>query len=281
MQANRDAGHYVAEYDQRSPDQQHPPAWPDLTFAEWLRLAFQGYTVPLDAWRENCRAAVEAAKAGNAKARDWLTRYLIGSQPLKLVALVADERAAYFAEEEIEQERCSRSLMRSFSDAVAPLERQYDLRDLGLAAHDGSPNPQGTALLAVLRAGGKVQRRATDPEMLALNHFLVNLTQIKSARPFPKKAPAMASLIRRYFTATDPKTGRKLRKRSAKWYGQYTDAAGVRRRVPLSANKTAAQQNAERVGAPGGIGEGGHPRSLRGVPQVAAAQSFGRLPPAP
>jgi hypothetical protein len=45
MQANRDAGHYVAEFDQRPPDRQHPPDWPDLTFTEWLRLAFQGYKI--------------------------------------------------------------------------------------------------------------------------------------------------------------------------------------------------------------------------------------------
>jgi hypothetical protein len=45
MQANRDAGHYVAEYDQRPIDQQHEPTWPDLTFGEWLRLGFQGSTI--------------------------------------------------------------------------------------------------------------------------------------------------------------------------------------------------------------------------------------------
>jgi hypothetical protein len=45
MQANRDAGHYIAEYDIRPLDQQQEPAWPELTFAEWLRLAFQGYTI--------------------------------------------------------------------------------------------------------------------------------------------------------------------------------------------------------------------------------------------
>jgi hypothetical protein len=45
MQANRDAGHYIAEYDGRLPEQQQEPAWPELTFAEWLRLAFQGYTI--------------------------------------------------------------------------------------------------------------------------------------------------------------------------------------------------------------------------------------------
>lgn len=45
MQANRDAGHYVAEYDQRPPGDQQEPAWPDLKLSEWLRLAFQGFTI--------------------------------------------------------------------------------------------------------------------------------------------------------------------------------------------------------------------------------------------
>jgi hypothetical protein len=46
MQANRDAGHYVAEYDQRSPEQQQPPAWPEnLAFRDWLELGFKGFTI--------------------------------------------------------------------------------------------------------------------------------------------------------------------------------------------------------------------------------------------
>jgi hypothetical protein len=45
MYANRDAGHYVAEYDQRPPEQQQAPAWPDLQFRDWLELAFRGYTI--------------------------------------------------------------------------------------------------------------------------------------------------------------------------------------------------------------------------------------------
>jgi hypothetical protein len=45
MQSNRDAGHYVAEYDQRPSEQQQPPAWPDLQFRDWLELAFRGFTI--------------------------------------------------------------------------------------------------------------------------------------------------------------------------------------------------------------------------------------------
>jgi hypothetical protein len=49
-------------------------------------------------------------------------------------------------------------------------------------------------------------------------------------------------LIRRYYTFTDPETGRKTRKRSPKWYGQYIDSNGIRQRVSLSEYKTAATQ---------------------------------------
>ena len=45
MQANRDAGHYTAEYDQRPPEQQQPPDWPELEFRDWLELAFRGFTI--------------------------------------------------------------------------------------------------------------------------------------------------------------------------------------------------------------------------------------------
>src|SRR5262245_45599400 len=48
----------------------------------------------------------------------------------------------------------------------------------------------------------------------------------------------MASLFRP--TYTDKVTGEARSAR--KWYGQYTDGDGVRRRVPLTANKAAAQQ---------------------------------------
>ena len=52
----------------------------------------------------------------------------------------------------------------------------------------------------------------------------------------------MANLFKPTYTATDPLTGRKSQRRTKKWYGQFTDAGGIARRVPLSANKTAAQQ---------------------------------------
>jgi integrase len=62
----------------------------------------------------------------------------------------------------------------------------------------------------------------------------------------------MATLLKLYYTRyvdadgrrVKPKTpgARKVRERSTKWFGQYTDAAGRRRRVPLCADKAAARQ---------------------------------------
>jgi hypothetical protein len=45
MQANRDAGHYVAEYDLRPTERQQEPAWPDLPFRDWIEKAFKGFTI--------------------------------------------------------------------------------------------------------------------------------------------------------------------------------------------------------------------------------------------
>ena len=51
----------------------------------------------------------------------------------------------------------------------------------------------------------------------------------------------MASLYKKPITVTEPKTGRKIKRKSAKWWGRYRDASGVERRKPLAADKTAAQ----------------------------------------
>jgi hypothetical protein len=45
IEANRDAGLYVAHYDQRPPDQQQQPSWPDMPLRDWLELAFRGFTI--------------------------------------------------------------------------------------------------------------------------------------------------------------------------------------------------------------------------------------------
>jgi hypothetical protein len=43
--------------------------------------------VPLEDWRAIVMKAVASAKAGNARAREWLAKYLVGDDPLALVEL--------------------------------------------------------------------------------------------------------------------------------------------------------------------------------------------------
>jgi len=51
----------------------------------------------------------------------------------------------------------------------------------------------------------------------------------------------MASLYRKPVVITDSATGRKIRSKSKKWWGQYKDAFGRLKRTPLAVDKQAAQ----------------------------------------
>ena len=52
----------------------------------------------------------------------------------------------------------------------------------------------------------------------------------------------MASLFKQTYWTTDPATGKRTRHKTKTWYGKYGNADGLRCRVPLSTNKTAAEQ---------------------------------------
>ncbi len=51
----------------------------------------------------------------------------------------------------------------------------------------------------------------------------------------------MASLYKKPVIQTHPKTGKRIKTKSKKWWGRYRAANGTERRVPLAADKTAAQ----------------------------------------
>ena len=51
----------------------------------------------------------------------------------------------------------------------------------------------------------------------------------------------MANLYKKPVTVTDPKTGNRIKAKSKKWWGRYRTADGSEKRVPLAADKTAAQ----------------------------------------
>src|SRR5947209_3961114 len=51
----------------------------------------------------------------------------------------------------------------------------------------------------------------------------------------------MASLYKKPITLADPKTGEKIKSQSKKWWGRFRDANDRERRIPLAADKMAAQ----------------------------------------
>jgi hypothetical protein len=51
----------------------------------------------------------------------------------------------------------------------------------------------------------------------------------------------MASLYKKPVMLKDPQTGQKVKGTSKKWWGQFKDAHGRLRRVPLAVDKMAAQ----------------------------------------
>ena len=57
----------------------------------------------------------------------------------------------------------------------------------------------------------------------------------------------MASLYKKIFVKTDPKTGQKKTTESKKWYARYTDINGIERRVALSSDKKIAQRKLDEL----------------------------------
>lgn len=57
-----------------------------------------------EAWGEICDAALTAAKEGDAKAREWITRLVLGSDPMQLSGLARREQGSISAQEEMAAE---------------------------------------------------------------------------------------------------------------------------------------------------------------------------------
>src|SRR5262245_34115100 len=57
-------------------------------------LATLNAAVPLDTWQAICKRAADDALAGDAKARDWLAKWLLGLESRLLTTLAAEESVA-------------------------------------------------------------------------------------------------------------------------------------------------------------------------------------------
>lgn len=79
--------------------------------------------VPINAWLEVIARALEDAKAGDAQARQWLSRYLLGNSPASLFSLAVQEQRGRSVEDEISIEAVKRDATDKKSEA---LERLFD-----------------------------------------------------------------------------------------------------------------------------------------------------------
>lgn len=84
-------------------------------------MSILGDCLTPEVWTEICRRAVEDAKAGDKSARDWLAKYALGSTPISLTDLAADEAAGFDEGTDLAQlgkSRASRRLLGQVCDIV-------------------------------------------------------------------------------------------------------------------------------------------------------------------
>lgn len=87
-------------------------------------------TVTLDDWREIARRAVDDAKAGDGKAREWLSRYTLGLEPMTLQALAVMEELGVTDDHmtRAEAKRQTNTMWTNLSANETPIERALDLK---------------------------------------------------------------------------------------------------------------------------------------------------------
>ena len=104
-----------------------------------------------------------------------------------------------------------------------------------------------------------------------------------SGRPSPS-TPSTATIARRTASASPrltPGAKATLRK-TAKWYGRYTDGAGHKQRVPLSENKETARRMLAKLGGDAqlaGVGIVDHFAEHRQRSLLDHLEEFGRCSP--
>ncbi|QDT75572.1 hypothetical protein I41_47830 [Lacipirellula limnantheis] len=64
-------------------------------------LAALGEAVTLPAWQRIVARALADAEAGDPRARDWITKYVIGESPARLIDLAAREQREVTSADEI------------------------------------------------------------------------------------------------------------------------------------------------------------------------------------
>jgi hypothetical protein len=75
----------------------------------------------LNDWQAIVERAVEDAKAGDGKARDWLARFVLGTTPLLPSQLAGDELAGHSPDDDVDACRESRLCAREIAEYAGEL----------------------------------------------------------------------------------------------------------------------------------------------------------------
>lgn len=117
----------------------------------------------LDVWREIVAGAIESAKAGDGKAREWLSRYALGVQPESLMQLATDDVLGLSAERLIEsQSGIERA--RAADQWVKDDARQEALRQARYAEARASEEAEREARRRKREAAKEAKARQNAPE---------------------------------------------------------------------------------------------------------------------
>ena len=102
-------------------------------------LAAIGDIVTVDIWRAIVRKAVVDAAKGNAQAREWLTRYLIGANPKTLTRLAAMEDLHDGSADEVAEHLIREAKnMEIMSDVLGEIDAKRNASEHQSSASEGS-----------------------------------------------------------------------------------------------------------------------------------------------
>jgi hypothetical protein len=87
-------------------------------------LAVLSEAVSLDDWGAVVARAVEDAKAGDARARDWLSKHMFGEKPMTLTELAAKEERGLTVEAEVAAESERQAQDSAWESQLSPFFRR-------------------------------------------------------------------------------------------------------------------------------------------------------------
>ena len=125
-------------------------------------LAMLNAAVPLDTWQAICKRAADDALAGDARARDWLAKWLLGLESRLLTVLAAEESGA----EPAEAAECEIAARRKWRNAKLRPGGSGGMRNCGPAAENRGSSAASRAKSAAVSIALSVGRELHKTQLI-------------------------------------------------------------------------------------------------------------------